>query len=262
MFMHNDAQNDFEKMPGYTLLELMGKSVIRPGGLKLTRLMIEKLQITEKSKIIEINPGKGKVTDMILKYNPEHYIAIERNEKFIDSVKKKVAGYSSDVVLGNPSETELNDNISSILVGEALLTNRSDKERIDILTEANRILKPKGLYALHEVVVNENTSDGLKKEIRINLTKTLKVNAKPLSKKEWYSILEENNFEVLESFEDEIKLLSPRSMISDEGIGGMRKILFNLIKNKTARNRARAIRSIFKEYKPYLNAIVVIAKNK
>ena len=50
---------DYNRMPGYWLLAQMGKRVLRPGGLELTRQMLEALDIQSTDHVIEFAPGSG-----------------------------------------------------------------------------------------------------------------------------------------------------------------------------------------------------------
>ena len=48
-----------EKMPGHWLLAKMGKRVLRPGGLELTRRLLSELAVTAVDDVVEFAPGLG-----------------------------------------------------------------------------------------------------------------------------------------------------------------------------------------------------------
>lgn len=48
-------------------------------------------------------------------------------------------------------------------------------------------------------------------------------------------------------------------MISDEGIGGFLKIVFNVLRNPAARKRILAMRAAFKSHEDYLCAVGLVA---
>src|SRR5215208_2548433 len=54
-----------EKMPGHWVLARMGKRVLRPGGMELTRRMLDALRISESDDVVEFAPGMG-VTARVL----------------------------------------------------------------------------------------------------------------------------------------------------------------------------------------------------
>ena len=48
------------KMPGHWLLARLGKRVLRPGGLSLTRRLLESLAIQPSDAVVEFAPGHGR----------------------------------------------------------------------------------------------------------------------------------------------------------------------------------------------------------
>ena len=54
-------------------------------------------------------------------------------------------------------------------------------------------------------------------------------------------------------------LLEMRRMISDEGIGGFLKIVFNVLRSTAARQRILAMRAAFKSHEDYLCAVGLVA---
>ena len=53
-------------MPGHWRSAKMGKRVLRPGGLELTRAMLERLNIQPRDSVIEFAPGLGVTARMTL----------------------------------------------------------------------------------------------------------------------------------------------------------------------------------------------------
>lgn len=47
---------DYKQVPGHWILASLGKRVLRPGGLKTTRWMIEGLDVTGQDEVIEFAP--------------------------------------------------------------------------------------------------------------------------------------------------------------------------------------------------------------
>ena len=48
----------YSRMPGHWLLARMGKRVLRPGGIELTRQMLDALNIRESDDVVEFAPGR------------------------------------------------------------------------------------------------------------------------------------------------------------------------------------------------------------
>lgn len=74
------GQVDGTKAPGHWLLARLGKRVLRPGGLHLTRRMLASLRIKPDDDVIEFGPGLGATARLALSKKPHSYVAIERDE--------------------------------------------------------------------------------------------------------------------------------------------------------------------------------------
>ncbi len=72
---------DVTKMPGHWLLARLGKRVLRPGGLGLTRAMLRHLAIGPADEVVEFAPGLGVTARAILQRRPRRYTAVERDAK-------------------------------------------------------------------------------------------------------------------------------------------------------------------------------------
>ena len=61
---------DAAKMPGHWLLLRLGKRVLRPAGLELTRRMVDDLNIQPSDDVVEFGPGLGVIARFALARNP------------------------------------------------------------------------------------------------------------------------------------------------------------------------------------------------
>lgn len=73
------AGQRLEKMQGHWVLARAGKRVLRPGGLALTRRMIDALSISSDDRVVEFAPGMGVTARMVLRRNPVRYWGVERD---------------------------------------------------------------------------------------------------------------------------------------------------------------------------------------
>jgi len=71
---------DAAKIPGHWLLLRLGKRVLRPGGLELTRRMLDGLNIQPDDDVVEFGPGLGVTARLTLARKPHSYVGIERDE--------------------------------------------------------------------------------------------------------------------------------------------------------------------------------------
>lgn len=88
-------------MPGHWLLARLGKRVLRPGGLSMTRGLLNSLAIGPADDVIEFAPGLGFTAGPILKRQPRHYIGVERDVSALQWMPRHLPGQDDvTVVLG------------------------------------------------------------------------------------------------------------------------------------------------------------------
>lgn len=72
---------DVSRMSGHWLLARIGKRVLRPGGLALTKRLLTSLAIDTSDDVVEFAPGLGTTARLILKRGPRSYVGLERDIK-------------------------------------------------------------------------------------------------------------------------------------------------------------------------------------
>jgi SAM-dependent methyltransferase len=247
------------KMPGHWLLARLGKRVLRPGGLELTRCMLESLAIRSSDAVVEFAPGLGVTARLTLDRHPASYTAIEDDEAAADQVRCFLAGSNQQCVVGNAAETLLPENSATVVYGEAMLTMQGPKQKRQIVQEAARLLRPGGRYGVHELcLVPDDLDDSIKQEIQHALSQSIHVGARPLTAKEWRAVLEAEGFEVQTEALRPMRLLEAGRLIQDEGWWGALRFAWNLCRDQEARQRVFAMRRVFMKYHWHLAAIVFV----
>src|SRR5687767_11646866 len=95
------------KMPGHWVLARLGKRVLRPGGMDLTRRMLASLHIGGADDVVEFAPGMGVTARLTLALSPASYTAVERDEAAARVVKGYLGGERQHCVVGSAAETGL-----------------------------------------------------------------------------------------------------------------------------------------------------------
>lgn len=246
---------------GHWILAKMGKRVLRPGGKELTLQLINNLQINDTDDVIEFAPGMGWTAALTLKNHPKTYTAIELNEEAASNLGKTINGNGRKIVVGNAAETNLKAGAYTKVYGEAMLTMHADHRKSEIIQEAYRLLKKGGLYGIHELgLTPDNIPDTTKGNIQKALAQAIKVNARPLTIKEWSELLEKEGFTVLKVASNEMNLLEKKRIMDDEGFFRTLKIAFNILTHPAARKKILQMRKVFRDNKEYLNAVSIIAQ--
>lgn len=227
-----------EKMPGHWVLARLGKRVLRPGGMQLTRRMLEALGIHHADEVVEFAPGMGVTARLTLELGPTSYTAIERDQAAAKIVRSYLKGAGQQCLVGNASNTGLPDQCATVVYGEAMLTMQTQEIKQQIVSEAHRLLKRGGRYGLHEMcLMSDSLDEDAKKETERSLTGVVHHGVRPLTISEWRSLLDSQGFEIQSVETAPMSLLEPGRLIRDEGLGGSLRFVWNLLRDSEARER-------------------------
>ena len=247
-----------EKMPGHWVLARLGKRVLRPGGMQLTRRMLEALRIQHADDVVEFAPGMGVTARLTLDLDPASYIAIERDQAAARIVAGYLSGERQRCVVGSAADTGLPDESSTVVYGEAMLTMQTEETKRQIVTEAYRLLKSGGRYGIHEMcLMADNLDENAKRETERALTGVVHHGVRPLAISEWRRLLESAGFEIQSLDMAPMSLLEPGRLISDEGFIGALRFAWNLLRDSEARRRVLEMRSVFRRQRRQLGAIAI-----
>lgn len=247
-----------EQVQGHWLLARLGKKVLRPGGIALTRRMLDQAEI-RGCDVVELAPGLGRTAQEILDRAPAGYVGVDRDPDAAAGVRDVIGGRGT-VRVADASATGLPDASADVVVGEAMLTMQGDKAKHAIVAEAARVLRPGGRYAIHELgLTPEGIADDVKTEVRQALARSIRVNARPQTAAEWKALLEEHGFVVERVETAPMALLQSRRLVSDEGLIGALRFGKNLLMQKDARRRVLEMRQVFLEHRKSLNAVALVA---
>lgn len=255
------ARLDIAKMPGHWLLARMGKRVLRPGGLELTRKMLGALAIGPEDRVVELPPGLGATARLALKSNPASYTGVERDELAASAVRRILAGPNRRCLSGTAADTGLGDASATVVYGEAMLTMQRPTLKRAIVREALRVLEPGGRYGVHELaLIPDDLSDEIREQVKRDLSGATHVGVRPLTPSEWRNLFESEGFEVRSQAFAPMHLLEPRRLIRDEGVRGVLRILFNVLRTPAARRRILAMRGVFRRHKDILCAVGFVVR--
>jgi SAM-dependent methyltransferase len=247
-----------EDLPGHWLLARLGKRVLRPGGLELTSRLLNAARING-ADVVELGPGLGRTATDIVAQKPHSYVGVDDTAAATESVRAIVAPVGGKVVVANAADTGLPSGSADVVIGEAMLTMQGDKDKRAIVAEAFRVLRPGGRYAIHELgLAPDDLSQDIKDDIRRDMSRAIKVNARPLTTAEWSALLQEAGFQVVTVEHAKMALLNPLRVLADEGPLGALRIVGNLIRRPGARKRVIGMRKTFNRYKHTLTAVAVV----
>lgn len=255
------AHLDFGRMPGHWLLAHMGKRVLRPGGIELTRRMLDALAIGSDDDVVELAPGLGATARLTLARNPASYVAVERDEAAAAAVRRLLREPQHRCIDGTAGDTHLDAESASVVYGEAMLTMQTAAQKERIVREAFRVLKPGGRYGIHEIgLTPHDLAEPRKDEVARDLSKAIHVGARPLTRPEWRSLLESVGFRIEMETTAPMHLLELPRLVRDEGVFGALRIAANVATTPAARRRVTEMRRAFRKHMSLICAVAIVAR--
>lgn len=253
------ASRSTEDVQGHWLLARLGKRVLRPGGARLTRNMLDRVPLAG-ADVVELAPGLGRTAEWIVAGGPAGYTGVDQDEAAARLVSTVVAGHG-ECRVGDATDTGLPDACADVVIGEAMLTMQSERGKRAIISEAARLLRPGGRYAIHELALTPDDLDpAVGTQIRKDLARAIKVNARPLVVAEWRTLLEEAGLVVEWVGTAPMALLQVRRNVADEGVGGTLRIGWNVLRDADARRRVLIMRNTFNRHRRELTGVALVAR--
>ena len=254
---HPVADRADEIAPGHWLLARLGKRVLRPGGIGLTRAMLTGAAVSD-ADVVELAPGLGRTAAEILNRKPRSYLGVEQDPDAAQTTAL-VAGHGN-VRVADAADTGLPHADADVVVGEAMLSMQGAAAKEAIVAEAVRLLRPGGRYAIHELaLVPDTVAEHIKADIRQALARAIRVNARPLTVAEWRQLLTAQGLVIDKVLTAPMALLSPRRLITDEGPWGAARFVVNVLSRSEARRRLLDMRRTFGRHRAHLAAVALIA---
>ncbi|MEX2093466.1 MAG: methyltransferase domain-containing protein [Pirellulales bacterium] len=249
-----------EKMPGHWLLARMGKRVLRPGGLELTRQLLASLAIRETDDVVEFAPGLGVTARMTIAHHPHSYTAVERDRDAAATVGQYLTGPRERCEVGTAEVTGLDDAAASVVYGEAMLSMQTATAKLRIIAEAARLLKPGGRYGIHELcLLPDDVDDSIRDAIQHDLSDEIHVGVRPLTGHEWRELLAAAGLTVVAEHTAPMHLLEPTRLVRDEGLLRAIRFAWKVATHAAARRRVLTMRRVFRKYSRHLAAIALVA---
>ena len=249
------------RMQGHWLLAKLGKRILRPGGRALTAKLLEQAKPSGDDDIVELGPGVGGTAEVLLRANPRSYRGVDPNPEGRDAVKNILKKHPrADYVVADARETGLEDACADLVVGEAMLTIQDDAGKNAIVAEAARLLRPGGRYAIHEMAWLPDHTDEERETARRELSRVIKVGARPLTLEGWKELLATHGLEAEWHDRAPLHLLEPRRIVSDEGLWGALRFWNNARRLPGASDRLKAMRQGFQLQGKLMGGIVILAR--
>jgi SAM-dependent methyltransferase len=249
-------------MPGHWLLARLGKRVLRPGGVELTRWMLDTLRIGPADQVVELAAGLGATARLTLARAPAGYTGVDRDAAAAAALTA-LPRHPATAIRGcraDAAGTGLPDHAATVVYGEAMLTMQPEPAKHRVVQEAFRLLGSSGRYGIHELCLTPDDLDpALAAEIRTALSAAIHIGARPLTIAEWRRLLTGEGFSIIGQATAPMHLLHPRRLIADEGLYGSIGTVGRVLRDGPARRRVLRMRRVFHRYRRHLAAVSLVA---
>lgn len=247
-------------MPAHWLLASLGKTVMRPGGGVVSALMLDGLGIGPQDDVLDLAPGLGTTVRHVQDVAPASFRGIERSEAEAERSRRLVTDLPYSCIVAPPDRTGLEDTSVSVVYGEACLSLETDASKRRIIAEAHRILRPGGRLGLHELLLAPaDLEANRKRQIGADLSRSVRVGARPLTVPEWTSLLEDGGFSVTTCEPAPMLLLDPRTMVSDEGLLGSLRLVGRVLGSPVATKRVVDLWRTMHRARRNLGSVAIVA---
>ncbi|MGQ4538235.1 class I SAM-dependent methyltransferase [Dermabacteraceae bacterium P7074] len=251
------------RMQGHWLLASLGKRVLRPGGIALTKQMLSHVGLQRGEKIVEFGPGVGRTAELLLASEPSHYWGVDPNPEGKAQVEKVLSGKpQAEYLVADAAATGLPDASVNVVIGEAMLTIQPDAVKDAIVGEAARLLSPGGRYGIHEIMLRDGFTKEELETAQKELSRAIKVGARPLPVEEWRALFARHGLEVEWVGNAPLRLLEPSRLIADEGLLGALRFWRNARNRDGASERLRIMRNAMRVQSKYMCAVGIVARKK
>lgn len=253
-----------EKMPAHWLMARLGKRVLRPGGREATRWLLERARIDAGDDVVELAPGLGITAREILARGPRSYLGVERDAAAVAATERVIAearGVRATVVHADASRSGAPAASASVVIGEAMLSMQPQKQKMSIIAEAARVLRPGGRYLVHELAVAPDDLDpALHATLQADLSASIKVGVRVGTAAQWREWLESAGFAIEEVRLMPMRLLELDRLIQDEGLARTARFAWNAVRTPGALARMKRVRASFRAHRERLRAIALVAR--
>lgn len=239
----------------HILLSEMGKKSLKPGGMDFARRWIDAIGISTRDAVLELTPGAGTNTRLILGKKPAHYCGLHQKGKIPTRFSRFLTKRNYRSVEGYVQKTGLLNESFDVVVSESILSNHRKSLKMPIIQEANRVLKPSGIFAIHEVAA-ASKQDDFSDYLNIGLLPD-----KPLTSDQWRRELEKKGFEILSISKAPFHPFEKYRILQDEGVKGALLIGMNTLVNRESQAALSSMRTLVRKHNS-LMGISIIARKK
>jgi ubiquinone/menaquinone biosynthesis C-methylase UbiE len=233
------------------MARFVGLTIVHPGGYNATQQLLNTLELSKDSIVLDIACGKGTSATYIAKKYDCKVTAIDISADLIEEAKHlaRRKGLSDRVnfMVGDAMELPFEDNSFDVAVSQAMLVLVDDK--VKTIKEAKRVVKSGGTAGWLELSWrNEPTKEFIEHVSKVLCSYCMN---KAETYDGWKMTFQKAGIPNVNVQEYSFMNGGFAEMLKDEGLLNTIKVFHKYITNENVRRRMRLIDSTIKEYSTY-----------
>src|SRR5699024_12202261 len=113
-------------VPGHWLLARLGKKVLRPGGLRMTKALLAEAGVRAQ-RVVEFAPGMGGTASVVLAHDPAAYTGVDGDPDAVKAIQRLVS-VRGRAVAARAEACGLPDESADVALSEGVLTIQSAED--------------------------------------------------------------------------------------------------------------------------------------
>ena len=239
----------------WPLARRAGFGTLRPGGIEMTRLMLEGTRLGMGDRVVDLAPGAGASGRLAQAADLYSCTGVASSAEDANRLQRGLKGHGHMAIAAPADATGLPDGDASVVTCEGLLTGLSDPRKRAVIVEAHRLLRAGGRLALHEMYIHEPNSD-----LRAELGRCANGGLRPGTLPQWRALLTEAGFTVIGTMTAPLVVPTLPGLVTAEGPRRAAEIMGRLVRPGLVSRRWRRVLDLLQRNAEQLGAVVIVAE--
>ena len=238
------------------MLEDLGMTWLHPGGLPSTQHMLEMLELSSDSRLLDIGCGVGSTTRYVAKKYRCQVVGIDRDPAMVAQARqrtpRRLGQVGFEVMDGNRMTFE-NGSFDCAVMQSVACFN----DKLPLLKEALRILRPGGRLAINEVTWMRTPTEKVSRVTRATICETFRG---AMLAGDWVEVLEQTGCDRISRQTFEFKPVAAYQLLREEGLVNTVRTFSRVLTNSNNLMRLSAVSDYFRRYPGYFGYGIYIGR--